>query len=104
MTREVIIEDMQTMFYSIVSGPKQFPGIYIETVRAGGLAENYQLEVGDQIMEVNGKSFQDIKHKEAIVELKGSKELNMVIKKHAVSQLSLSHIQTLCDAFASKGF
>ncbi|XP_045176075.2 harmonin-like isoform X2 [Mercenaria mercenaria] len=66
---------------SIISGPSHFPGIFIETVRPGSLGEDYNLEVGDQIMEVNGKSFEKIKHKEAIVELKGSKELNMVIKK-----------------------
>ena len=72
------------MFFSIISGPRQFPGIYVESVRASSLGEDYGLEVGDQIMEVNGKSFINIKHKEAIVELKGSKELNMVIKKAAV--------------------
>jgi hypothetical protein len=38
-------------------------------------------------MEVNGKSFEKIKHKEAIVELKGSKELNMIIKKSVVSSI-----------------
>ncbi|XP_060568957.1 harmonin-like isoform X4 [Ruditapes philippinarum] len=66
---------------SIISGPTHFPGIFIESVRPGSLGEDYNLEVGDQIMEVNGKSFEKIKHKEAIVELKGSKELNMIIKK-----------------------
>lgn len=66
---------------SIISGPAHFPGIFIENVRPGSLGEDYHLEVGDQIIEVNGKSFEKIKHKEAIVELKGSKELNMVIKK-----------------------
>ena len=74
------------IFHSIISGPKQFPGIFIETVRPGSLGEDYELEVGDQIIEVNGKSFLDIRHKEAIVELKGSKELNMVIKKGVVSR------------------
>lgn len=70
--------------YSIISGPQHFPGIFIESVRPGSLGEDYNLEVGDQIIEVNGKSFEKIKHKEAIVELKGSKELNMVIKKAVV--------------------
>ncbi|KAL4224993.1 Harmonin [Mactra antiquata] len=68
---------------TIISGPKQFPGIFIETIKPGSLGADYGLEVGDQIMEVNGKSFLNIKHKEAIVELKGSKELNFVIKKGA---------------------
>ena len=47
-----------------MSGPKGFPGVFVETVRPGGLAEDYGLEVGDQIMEVNGKSFADIRHEE----------------------------------------
>ncbi|KAK3604337.1 hypothetical protein CHS0354_038675 [Potamilus streckersoni] len=65
----------------IASGPKNFPGIFIDKVRPGTLAEDYGLEVGDQIIEVNGKSFLGITHNEAIVELKGNKELNMVILK-----------------------
>lgn len=47
-----------------MSGPKTFPGVFIETVKPGGLAEDYGLGVGDQIMEVNGKSFTDIKHED----------------------------------------
>ncbi|KAL3842293.1 hypothetical protein ACJMK2_020323 [Sinanodonta woodiana] len=65
----------------IASGPKNFPGIFIDKIRPGTLAEDYGLEVGDQIIEVNGKSFLGITHNEAIVELKGNKELNMVILK-----------------------
>ena len=38
--------------------------MFIETVRPGGLAEDYGLGLGDQIVKVNGKSFIDIKHEE----------------------------------------
>ncbi|XP_046573811.1 LOW QUALITY PROTEIN: harmonin-like [Haliotis rubra] len=65
----------------IVSGPSHFPGIFVEKVRPGGLAEEVNLEVGDQIVEVNGTSFLGITHKEAVVTLKSSTQLNMVIKK-----------------------
>ena len=51
-------------FFRIFSGPKTFPGVFIETVRPGGLAEDYGLALGDQIVKVNGKSFIDIKHEE----------------------------------------
>ena len=50
-----------------MSGPKGFPGVFIESVKSGGLAEAYRLEVGDQIMEVNGKSFHAIKHEEVCI-------------------------------------
>ncbi|XP_041367645.1 harmonin-like [Gigantopelta aegis] len=65
----------------IVSGPRHFPGIFVENVRPQSLAEEVGLEVGDQIIEVNGTSFDNISHKEAVVNLKGSKQLHMVIKK-----------------------
>ncbi|XP_071100258.1 harmonin-like isoform X1 [Haliotis cracherodii] len=65
----------------IVSGPSHFPGIFVEKVRSGGLAEEVNLEVGDQIVEVNGTSFLGITHKEAVVTLKSSTQLNMIIKK-----------------------
>ena len=47
-----------------MSGPSHFPGIFVEKVRAGSLAEEVGLEIGDQIIEVNGTSFDSISHKE----------------------------------------
>ena len=35
-------------------------------MRQGGLAEDYGLALGDQIVKVNGKSFIDIKHEEVM--------------------------------------
>ncbi|XP_052243524.1 harmonin-like isoform X2 [Dreissena polymorpha] len=88
---------------SIVSGPKQFPGIFLERVRPGSLGEEYGLQAGDQILEVNGKSFRSIKHNEAIVELKGSKELNMVIKKGvAVALLGSKGFKDMQDEASEK--
>ena len=54
-------------YFRIFSGPKTFPGVFIETVRPGALAEDYGLGLGDQIVKVNGKSFIDIKHEEVII-------------------------------------
>ncbi|XP_076472086.1 uncharacterized protein LOC143301586 isoform X2 [Babylonia areolata] len=67
----------------ILSGPSYYPGIFVEKVRPGSLAQEVGLEVGDQIVEVNDSSFQNIGHKEAVVVLKGSKQLNVIIRKHA---------------------
>ncbi|KAL8561933.1 hypothetical protein ACOMHN_001259 [Nucella lapillus] len=77
----------------ILSGPHYYPGIFVEKVRPGSLAQEVGLEVGDQIVEVNDSVFQNIGHKEAstddtqrghaVVVLKGSKQLNVIIRKHA---------------------
>lgn len=67
---------------SIISGPRNFPGIYVEVVKPNSLAEKVGMEAGDQILRVNDTSFIDITHKEAVVALKSSKELNVTLKKH----------------------
>ncbi|XP_033751715.1 harmonin-like [Pecten maximus] len=64
----------------IMSGPHG-RGIYIQRVGPQSLGEQIGLEVGDQILDVNGISFLDVTHNEAIVALKSSKELNLVIRK-----------------------
>ena len=52
------------MFFSIISGPRNFPGIYVEVVKPNSLAEKVGMEAGDQILRVNDASFIDITHKE----------------------------------------
>ncbi|XP_069624138.1 harmonin-like [Ranitomeya imitator] len=52
---------------SISSGPAQKPGIFISNVKPGSLSAEVGLEVGDQIVEVNGVDFSSIDHKEAEV-------------------------------------
>ncbi|KAK3102252.1 hypothetical protein FSP39_009927, partial [Pinctada imbricata] len=66
---------------SILSGPRHFPGIFVERVNPGSLGEEIGIQVGDQFIDVNGTSFMDITHREAVVALKSSKELNIVIRK-----------------------
>ncbi|KAL5007097.1 hypothetical protein ScPMuIL_015903 [Solemya velum] len=67
----------------IISGPSHFPGIFVEGVTMGSLAEEVGLERGDQILDVNGTSFKDITHQLALVALRESKELNIILKKGA---------------------
>uniref|UniRef100_A0A8C6Q2K1 USH1 protein network component harmonin n=1 Tax=Nothobranchius furzeri TaxID=105023 RepID=A0A8C6Q2K1_NOTFU len=52
------------MGISISSGPTQKPGIYISNVKPGSLSAEVGLEVGDQIVEVNGVDFTTLDHKE----------------------------------------
>ena len=77
---------LTVMFYinSICSGSEGTPGIYIQSVRQGGLAAEAGLEVGDQILAVNGTEFTGITHSEAVVALKGSRQLNVTVNKYAV--------------------
>ncbi|XP_059164016.1 harmonin-like, partial [Physella acuta] len=69
------------------SGPTaRYPGIYVEKVRPGSIAEEVGLEAGDQIVEVNDISFRNITWKEAVLALKSSRQLNMIIRKKTGSQ------------------
>uniref|UniRef100_A0A7N9AVP6 Usher syndrome 1C n=1 Tax=Mastacembelus armatus TaxID=205130 RepID=A0A7N9AVP6_9TELE len=52
------------MGISISSGPTQKPGIYISNVKPGSLSAEVGLEIGDQIVEVNGVDFTNVDHKE----------------------------------------
>uniref|UniRef100_A0A3P8WHN0 Usher syndrome 1C n=1 Tax=Cynoglossus semilaevis TaxID=244447 RepID=A0A3P8WHN0_CYNSE len=52
------------MGISISSGPTQKPGIYISNVKPGSLSAEVGLEVGDQIVEVNGVDFTILDHAE----------------------------------------
>lgn len=65
----------------IASGPSSHPGIFIQFVKKGGLAEEAGLEVGDQIIHVNETSFLNVSHSQAVVALKSSKHLEVTIRK-----------------------
>ena len=75
---------------SICSESEGTPGIFIQSVRQGGLAAEAGLEVGDQILAVNGTEFTGITHSEAVVALKGSRQLNVTVNKYAVSAPTLN--------------
>ena len=81
------------LYCSICSGSGRSPGIYIQSVRQDGLAAEAGLEVGDQILAVNGTEFTGITHSQAVVALKGSRQLNITVNKYAVSTpISISQV------------
>lgn len=49
---------------SVVKGPPELPGIFVQTVKLHGLAEIAGLEIGDQITEVNGQGFLNVEFSE----------------------------------------
>ncbi|XP_074950768.1 harmonin isoform X4 [Phalacrocorax aristotelis] len=75
---------------SISSGPTQKPGIFISNVKPGSLSAEVGLEVGDQIVEVNGVDFSNVDHKEAVRVLKSSRTLTISVVAGAGKQLFMT--------------
>ncbi|KAL7402523.1 hypothetical protein ABVT39_016156 [Epinephelus coioides] len=83
------------MGISISSGPTQKPGIYISNVKPGSLSAEVGLEVGDQIVEVNGVDFTNADHKEAVRVLKSSRSLTITVLTGAGSELFMTDEERL---------
>nr|XP_009933623.1 PREDICTED: harmonin [Opisthocomus hoazin] len=75
---------------SISSGPTQKPGIFISNVKPGSLSAEVGLEVGDQIVEVNGVDFCNVDHKEAVRVLKSSRTLTISVVAGAGKELFMT--------------
>uniref|UniRef100_A0A665UKP5 Usher syndrome 1C n=1 Tax=Echeneis naucrates TaxID=173247 RepID=A0A665UKP5_ECHNA len=80
---------------SISSGPTQKPGIYISNVKAGSMSAEVGLEIGDQIVEVNGVDFTNVDHKEAVRVLKSSRNLTITVLTGAGSELFMTDEERL---------
>ncbi|KAG9334377.1 hypothetical protein JZ751_008126, partial [Albula glossodonta] len=83
------------MGISISSGPTQKPGIYISNVKAGSLSAEVGLEVGDQIVEVNGVDFTAMDHEEAVRVLKSSRSLTITVLTGAGKELFMTDEERL---------
>ncbi|XP_064168183.1 harmonin isoform X2 [Anguilla rostrata] len=83
------------MGISISSGPTQKPGIYISNVKPGSLSAEVGLEVGDQIVEVNGVDFTAMDHKEAVRVLKSSRSLTITVLTGAGRELFMTDEERL---------
>ncbi|XP_062973272.1 harmonin isoform X2 [Elgaria multicarinata webbii] len=75
---------------SISSGPTQKPGIFISNVKPHSLSAEVGLEVGDQIVEVNGMDFSNVDHKEAVKVLKSSQTLTITVVTGAGRELFMT--------------
>uniref|UniRef100_A0A8D0G746 USH1 protein network component harmonin n=1 Tax=Sphenodon punctatus TaxID=8508 RepID=A0A8D0G746_SPHPU len=71
---------------SISSGPTQKPGIYVSNVKPNSLSAEVGLEIGDQIVEVNGVDFSNMDHKEVRKFLLG-RELFMTVEERQREEL-----------------
>uniref|UniRef100_A0A8C7LPW7 Whirlin n=1 Tax=Oncorhynchus kisutch TaxID=8019 RepID=A0A8C7LPW7_ONCKI len=76
----LVLDDGRSLGLMIRGGAEYALGIYITGVDRGSAAECGGLKVGDQILEVNGRSFLGIPHDEAVRMLKSSRHLMMTVK------------------------
>uniref|UniRef100_UPI00398F1178 whirlin n=1 Tax=Pristiophorus japonicus TaxID=55135 RepID=UPI00398F1178 len=89
----LVLEDGKSLGLMIRGGAEYALGIYITGVDPGSAAEITGLKVGDQIIEVNGRSFLNVPHDEAVKILKSSHHLMMTIKDVG----RLPHARTVVD-------
>ncbi|XP_070620443.1 harmonin-like isoform X2 [Erythrolamprus reginae] len=84
---------------SISSGPTQKPGIFISNVKPNSLSAEVGLEVGDQIVEVNGTDFSNMDHKEAVKVLKSSQTLTITVVTGAGKELFMTEEERQKEAY-----
>ncbi|MFT7817585.1 whirlin [Arapaima gigas] len=76
----LVMDNGRSLGLMIRGGAEYNLGIYITGVDRGSAAELGGLKVGDQILEVNGRSFLGIPHDDAVRVLKSSRHLMMTVK------------------------
>ncbi|KAL4712997.1 hypothetical protein ACJJTC_012067 [Scirpophaga incertulas] len=77
---DLCIEPGQSLGLMIRGGLEYNLGIYITGVDKDSVADRSGLMVGDQILEVNGQSFVDVTHDEAVAQLKYHKRMSLLVR------------------------
>ncbi|XP_031785143.1 whirlin isoform X6 [Nasonia vitripennis] len=77
---DLCIEPGQSLGLMIRGGLEYGLGIYVTGVDKDSVADRAGLLVGDQILEVNGQSFEEATHDEAVQILKTNKRMSLVIR------------------------
>ncbi|XP_037904443.1 whirlin isoform X2 [Hermetia illucens] len=77
---ELLIEPGQSLGLMIRGGVEYGLGIFITGVDKDSVADRAGLMVGDEILEVNGQSFLDVTHDEAVSQLKYHKRMSLVVR------------------------
>ncbi|KAL1509883.1 hypothetical protein ABEB36_004554 [Hypothenemus hampei] len=71
----------------ICKGPDWKPGIFVQFTKEGGIAREAGLRPGDQIAYCNNVDFSDVPFNEAVNLMKSSRQLNLIVRKGAGSEL-----------------
>ncbi|KAH8380575.1 hypothetical protein KR009_011525 [Drosophila setifemur] len=77
---ELLIEPGQSLGLMIRGGVEYGLGIFVTGVDKDSVADRAGLMIGDEILEVNGQSFLDVTHDEAVGQLKYHKRMSLVIR------------------------
>uniref|UniRef100_A0A3B3D0I4 Rap guanine nucleotide exchange factor 6 n=1 Tax=Oryzias melastigma TaxID=30732 RepID=A0A3B3D0I4_ORYME len=68
------------LYFNLLGGSERGFGIFVETVEEGSKAAEAGLKRGDQIMEINGQSFENISLSKALDILKNNTHLSLTVK------------------------
>ncbi|XP_041477557.1 uncharacterized protein LOC121425546 isoform X1 [Lytechinus variegatus] len=91
--RKVVIQlDEKHRFigFNIRGGSEYGLGIFVSKTDRGGMAEYHKIQVGDQILSVNGTSCENIPHAAAVDLIRGQKRLVLIIRSMASDNLNQS--------------
>ncbi|XP_039281339.1 uncharacterized protein LOC111064115 isoform X3 [Nilaparvata lugens] len=77
---DLSIEPGQSLGLMIRGGIEYNLGIFITGVDKDSVADRAGLLIGDQILEVNGQSFMDVSHDEAVNQLKLHKRMTVIVR------------------------
>ncbi|XP_024938067.1 rap guanine nucleotide exchange factor 2 isoform X6 [Cephus cinctus] len=75
----------EVLHFSILGGYERGFGIFISKVDKRSKAEDVGLKRGDQILEVNGQSFEHVSHARALEILRGSTHLSITVKSNLLA-------------------
>lgn len=79
---------------SLNLGPASFPGIFVQHVKPRGIADEAGLELGDQIVAVNGES--NFEFNDAIALIKAASEMTLTVRKRVGLGLFTGHFEKVC--------
>ncbi|XP_069680663.1 rap guanine nucleotide exchange factor 2 isoform X4 [Periplaneta americana] len=75
----------EVLHFSILGGYERGFGIFISKVDKRSKAEDVGLKRGDQILEVNGQSFEHVSHPKALDILRGTTHLSITVKSNLLA-------------------
>ncbi|XP_078039391.1 rap guanine nucleotide exchange factor 6 isoform X4 [Augochlora pura] len=75
----------EVLHFNILGGYEKGFGIFISKVDKKSKAEDVGLKRGDQILEVNGQSFEHVSHAKALELLRGSTHLSITVKSNLLA-------------------
>ncbi|XP_072929869.1 rap guanine nucleotide exchange factor 2 [Epargyreus clarus] len=87
-TRSVILSRSsrdEPLNFSILGGYERGYGIYVLKVEKHSKAEDAGLKRGDQVLEINGQSFQHVSHAKAMEIITGSTHLSITVKSNLLA-------------------